>query len=241
MTRKPTAKERILAAALTLFNEQGSANVTTNHIAQRLAMSPGNLYYHYRNKEEIIRALFTQLDHAWDQDYAWPDHRPLGLGDVVSMLHVTFETMWRYRFFYRETLGLIHNNPELAVHYRRVRARGLSDTEALLHTLIEEGLLLPDARRAIPELSVLIRIVTDNWLNFRTLGDEPVDPTDMQAGVGLVLSLARPYYTPGALSAYQTSELARWQQEVNHALTWQALTGSAQLTATASDALEAQQ
>ena len=226
MTTKISAKDRILDAALPLFNAQGSANVTTNRIGQQLKMSPGNLYYHFRNKEEIIRALFARLDQTWDQDYTLPKGRPLNLGDVMHYLHLTFETMWRYRFFYRETLSLVHNDPQLAEHYRRVRERGLNDTEVLLTALIHGGVLLPSAHTALPELSVLIRIVTDNWLNFRALGDEPVDPTEMRAGVGLVLSIARPYFTSSAQDAYRASELARWAQETNRHLTWQALTGN---------------
>ncbi|WP_420593495.1 TetR/AcrR family transcriptional regulator [Deinococcus sp.] len=226
MTTKISAKDRILDAALTLFNAQGSANVTTNHIGEQLKMSPGNLYYHFRNKEAIIRALFARLDQTWDQDYGLPTDRPLRLEDVTHFLHLTFETMWRYRFFYRETPNLVHNDPELAQHYRHVRERGLKDTEVLLEALIDGDVLRPSARTALPELSVLIRIVTDNWLNFRALGDEPVDPTQMRAGVGLVLSIARPYFTPSAQDAHRASELARWAQETYHHLTWQALTGN---------------
>ena len=60
-------KSRILDKALELFNERGTANVTTNHIAEALGMSPGNLYYHYRNKAEIVRGLFARIIAAWSE------------------------------------------------------------------------------------------------------------------------------------------------------------------------------
>ncbi|MBL8594525.1 MAG: helix-turn-helix transcriptional regulator, partial [Devosia sp.] len=65
-------KSRILDTALDLFNEQGTAPVTTNHIAEALSMSPGNLYYHYRNKAEIVRGLFARITAAWAANYAIP-------------------------------------------------------------------------------------------------------------------------------------------------------------------------
>ncbi|HGY0963944.1 TPA: TetR/AcrR family transcriptional regulator, partial [Vibrio cholerae] len=52
-------KDRIVHAALELFNQQGERNITTNHIAAHIEISPGNLYYHFRNKQEIVRDIFA--------------------------------------------------------------------------------------------------------------------------------------------------------------------------------------
>src|SRR5215211_5884456 len=99
--------ERILATALRLFNESGTAPVSTNHIAAALGISPGNLYYHFRNKEEIIRALFEQQFARWDEVYALPEDRMPTLADLQQLVRISFITAWEYRFMYRELIALL--------------------------------------------------------------------------------------------------------------------------------------
>src|SRR5690554_7769333 len=59
-------RDKILLSSLELFNEQGERNVTTNHIAAYLAISPGNLYYHFRNKSDIIYEIFQEYEKLVD-------------------------------------------------------------------------------------------------------------------------------------------------------------------------------
>jgi len=73
---KADTKSRILDTALALFNERGTANVTTNHISEALNMSPGNLYYHFRNKAAIVREIFVRIMQAWAENYALPEGTP---------------------------------------------------------------------------------------------------------------------------------------------------------------------
>src|SRR5215469_196209 len=90
-------KERIIEMAIRLFNEQGTAAISTNHIAQALSMSPGNLYYHFRNKEEILRAILERMIARWEGLYAFPQESPPNPADVQQVVTENFWLVWEYR------------------------------------------------------------------------------------------------------------------------------------------------
>ena len=97
-------KDKIIQTSISLFNEHGERAISTNHIASSLGMSPGNLYYHFKNKEDIIRHIF-----ALYRDHLSTHFKPVDQGDdaferLGPYLDSLFELMWRYHFFY-DNLG----------------------------------------------------------------------------------------------------------------------------------------
>ena len=56
--------ERILEVTLELFNRFGEPNVSTTLISAELNISPGNLYYHYPAKDELINSLFDRYERS---------------------------------------------------------------------------------------------------------------------------------------------------------------------------------
>ncbi|MGA1343220.1 MAG: TetR/AcrR family transcriptional regulator, partial [Hyphomonas sp.] len=55
-------RDRILEVSLLLFNEEGEGVLSSVDVANALEISPGNLYYHFRGKDAIIRALFDRFE-----------------------------------------------------------------------------------------------------------------------------------------------------------------------------------
>ena len=88
-------RDKILAAALTLFNEQGEHKVSTNHVAAHLGMSPGNLYYHFKNKQAIIFELF--LAHEAQIEAALSlvsSHQKVSLEEKCLVMSGVFQSLW---------------------------------------------------------------------------------------------------------------------------------------------------
>ena len=94
-------KERIVQAALELFNTHGERKITTNHIAAHLDISPGNLYYHYRNKSDIIARIFDQYEETVAGLFDLPADRPITLEDRAALIEKLLGIIWNYRFMHR--------------------------------------------------------------------------------------------------------------------------------------------
>lgn len=108
-------KERILLTSIELFNRNGVVAITTNHIAKAMEISPGNLYFHYDNKEEILIELFKRM--AKETYAAWRPQRTKK-ATLLDFIDENFDLYWRYRFFHREMYALRRKDQQLAKMWR---------------------------------------------------------------------------------------------------------------------------
>ena len=186
--------ERILAESLRLFNARGEANVTTATIAGSLEMSPGNLYYHFRNKERIVEALFERFEARIDVDPRPSGDAAQAIEDLWLYLHLILEAIWEYRFLYRNLDDLLARNRRLRTVFNRIIDRKLAAVDALCAHLVAAG-----AMRATPEeIRVLGRnllVVATYWLNYQSIRErrDDLSADDLGAGAYQVLSLVAPY------------------------------------------------
>ncbi len=184
---------RILQAALELFNEHGTAAVSCNRIAERCGISKGNLQYHFRNKREIICAVFQQaigeMDAGWYRDHLAPT-----LEHMAAMFVRQLQLILKYRFFYREMADLLRQDPQLRRRFADNRERRMRDLERFMLTLQARGLMRfpPDPQRLRSIIDVTW-IVNENWLNYIDYQDREVTVEAMLEGYAETLEVLRPY------------------------------------------------
>src|SRR5512141_252787 len=169
-------KSRIVATAIGLFNERGTKAVTTNHIAAAAGVSPGNLYYHFRNKSDIIRAIFDEMDKHGVAEYRrLGAERGLATADAIAgTFGMIQEFNWRYRFFKREMTSLVAADPVLKRRFVKTHRAMLALVRNALDVSIAQGLLrdIPASERDL--LAEEIWLVTLFWPNYLELGGEKV-------------------------------------------------------------------
>ena len=193
--------ERILEVTLELFNRFGEPNVATTLISAELGSSPGNLYYHYPAKDELINCLFDRYEASLD-DLLLAADEVANVEDAWLFLHMLFELIWQYRFLYRDLNDLLSKNRRLETHFQFVLKNKGRAVQSMLDGLSRSNAVRIEARDAEPVATAMVVVLT-YWLSFEYVRDPRNALEPESAGAALlrgafhVLSLLSPYLEPG--------------------------------------------
>ena len=175
--------QRILEAALDLFNRFGEPNVSTTLVAGELNISPGNLYYHYPAKEELINKLYEGYEAELNELL----HASEGVHDVEDawfFMHILFELIWRYRFLYRDLNDLLSKNRHLETQFQLVLENKARAIRQLIAGLSRAGHLEIDARE-VGTLAHSMVVVLTYWLSYEYVRNprEALEPAHAQGAL----------------------------------------------------------
>ncbi|MCB2006184.1 MAG: TetR/AcrR family transcriptional regulator [Rhodoferax sp.] len=193
--------ERILEVTLELFNRFGEPNVSTTLISAELNISPGNLYYHYPAKDELINSLFDRFERSLTELLNASD----GVRDVEDawfFMHSLFELIWQYRFLYRDLNDLLSKNRRLETHVQTMLKNKTRSIRAMLDGMSRSGAVSIDSREVEPTATSMVVVLT-YWLSFEYVRDprKALEPESAEAallrGAHHVLNLLVPYLEQG--------------------------------------------
>lgn len=186
-------KERILLTSIDLFNRSGVVAITTNHIAKAMSISPGNLYFHYDNKEEIITELFKRMRKETYQVWRFrkgESKKPLAFIDE------NFELYWKYRFFHREMYSLRRKDKELAQMWRTHLQKMIKLMEVLYRHWVREGKMIQIKDSAEMEyVSESLLAMSTTFLQFFESAEKTPGKRSIERGKRHVARLLGPYST----------------------------------------------
>ena len=200
--------ERIATVSLDLFNRYGEPNVSTTLISSELNISPGNLYYHFPAKEQLVSHLFDNYkndilklldasDDVKDVEDAW------------FFLHSLFELIWEHRFLYRDLNDLLSKNRHLETNFKHILEVKTASLNQLLQALARQGHIRsePDT---FSTLSASMSVVVTYWLSYeyvrnpRHALEEDSAAQALIGGAQHVLRLLSPHLVAGAREHLQS-------------------------------------
>ncbi|MFN7219981.1 MAG: TetR/AcrR family transcriptional regulator [Burkholderiales bacterium] len=195
-SRSARTRERILRVSLELFNAHGEANVTTGHIADELNISPGNLYYHFRNKDEIIQHLFADFEKLIDIAPGEITDAAMAMEDLWLYLHMMFERIWQYRFLYRNLDDLLSRDQKLRSHFNIILTHKRDAVRVMCDSLVGANAMRA-SEAEIAALAENILVVATYWLNYENLkhraGIQNDPERHLTRGVYHVMALVSPF------------------------------------------------
>ncbi|KTF12302.1 TetR/AcrR family transcriptional regulator [Pseudoalteromonas sp. H105] len=189
-----STKDKIIKTSIALFNQHGERAITTNHIASHMGISPGNLYYHFKNKEDIIRHIFALYSEHLHTQFSPVDKNEDGFVQLSGYLDALFELMWRFHFFYDNLGDILSRDDELKKNYIAFQAALLTQVRGIIISLRDSGLMELDDEDAT-ELAHMLKLTVSFWTPYikaRRLSGE-LAQQDIYKGILKVIVLFKAY------------------------------------------------
>jgi AcrR family transcriptional regulator len=191
-------KIRILQACIELYNNHGISNVTFRKIADHLSMSPGNLTYHFKKKEDINIALYQMLVERMDEAMAQNDESDLGIESMLVFTEFMFDTMYSYRFFFIDFVQIIRTHQSIKSHYLNLQNQRKEAFIKIFQTLEKNGILKKEELSdEYLRLYDRLQIFTDFYFSTLEISAKPI-ANSKKDYIRSVIYMIYPYLTTEA-------------------------------------------
>jgi AcrR family transcriptional regulator len=191
-----STKKKILDTARQLYNERGLANVSQRQIAEQLGISPGNLTYHYKKKEDINEAIYYELVDVFNQLFQQNASEVGSIRFFVTFAAQLYDIMQQYRFFFVDIILLTRNNKNIANHYRELLILRQQQFQDIAQVLIQNGEMhAEEAPGTFQHVFNQLQIITDFYCSAQELNPFTKGENDKSNFLKLIQQLIYPYLT----------------------------------------------
>jgi AcrR family transcriptional regulator len=194
-------KQRILDAAVELYNKKGVNNVTLRDIAAELGISSGNLAYHFANQDFIIEAIFQQMEKERGEIL-------MGVQQIPSFENINRQILplltmaQNYRFIYLDSVHIIRKYPSIAVLQQTYFENSIQYVKAVIDLSVGMGNLKPEQTPGhYQRIAHTVWMLMNFWLEQLTLrGLEILDVEELRLSIW---DLVLPHLTERGVHHFQ--------------------------------------
>jgi len=165
-------KDRILQISLTLFNERGLSQVTLRTIAKEMGISQGNLNYHFKKRQDIIKALYLCLVDRMDNIFRDLFEMEIGLPLIFASNAAMIKAFLDFKFFMLDFVQIMRENKEIHQHYLQLQQIRKQQFESIVSLLQQKELVRQEEFEGeFASLQKRMSIVGDFWISSSEILD----------------------------------------------------------------------
>lgn len=189
-----STKDKIIQTSITLFNQHGERAITTNHIAAEMGISPGNLYYHFKNKEDILRHIYGLYREHLVTHFSPMDKNENVLSQLAGYLDALVELMWKFNFLYSNLADILSRDKVLKAQYIEQQAQLVEQIIGVIDGLQHANVIDIDEHDK-EELAHMVKLTVSFWAPYVKAHqiDDQLEKQDIYGGIIKVIMLFKPY------------------------------------------------
>ena len=195
--------EKIRNQALILFNDKGVDQVSSLEISQALKISYGNLTYHYKKKDDIVLALYSQMQQELNTAINRLVQCIFEETFYLKLVNEIFEIIWDYRFIYLNINSLMNQFEFIAESEKSYSATRIKILNRAKKYLIQEGYLKPEANNNYESLIQNLNMILYGWITDAKLLYEGDEAKKIEVYVSLFYNVALTHITEKGRKRYQ--------------------------------------
>ena len=189
-------KDKIIATAINLFNLHGTKAISTNHIAKEIGISPGNLYYHFRSKDDIIRSISDNFSNELASAFQIQLDTISDFSDnLTTLFNRFFKIQQSYQFLFLEGVHLTKQDSRVLDNYTKLRRLINKGYHDLLSNLVKIKIMKRQSLNIIDDLLDAQWIIMWYWINHTVLDRNTYDDYQIKKGIKLSFSIIKPQLT----------------------------------------------
>lgn len=198
-------KKKILQASLELFNEHGLLNVSQRRITDFLKISPGNLTYHFKKKEDISAALYFEFVAIIEEESKKYLAGARKMTDFVKLIESWFAHMYDFRFIFFDLTSLLRMNPKIEENYEQFIQVRAGIFLKIVNSLIEQKIIRQaEIPNEYEHLYSRLHIVSDFYLSYRKAIDKELKTAQQKKHTALFFHAIYPYFTKKGKELFKT-------------------------------------
>lgn len=131
-----STRQKIIQQATRLFNEKSFAAISLFELAQAIGMSRGNLTYHFKDKDKLLKAIADEMWEKIEKEKSKSRQLP-SFENLHNEIQLYYKYQKQYAFIFLDHHVL--NHAVVKKQFRKMTKQTIADNEAAIAFALELG------------------------------------------------------------------------------------------------------